>query len=349
MEELKRDVVDPSADPMDAKNPRRISDRESSYQAQRLKRELSPERVDPFAREQEGRNYAEVMRSRELEREQRLREKEREPSPVRGKRRRWDEDETKRSEWEPRERKSRWEETPKNSWDATPKLDDSTAKRSRWDQTPTTATPVGNLGMATPSAEQLAQMTPFEQMQLRNQMELDYRNRPLSDQELNNMIPVEGFKILEPPEGYNPIKTPARKLMDTPLPMDGQAGFFMQDDKNVEGFGAAIPYIPGVDGLNYFKADDMKHFSKLMEIKDDYDMSTDEIKERKIMRMLLKIKNGQPNVRKQAMRQITENARLFGAQALFNQILPLMMSPTLEEQERHMLVNQLIRSRLSTV
>lgn len=32
-------------------------------------------------------------------------------------------------------------------------------------------------------------------------------------------------------------------------------------------------------------------------------------------------------------------ARLFGANALFSQILPLLMSPTLEDQERHLLVN----------
>ncbi len=37
-----------------------------------------------------------------------------------------------------------------------------------------------------------------------------------------------------------------------------------------------------------------------------------------------------------ALRQITDKAREFGAGPLFNQILPLLMSPTLEDQERHL-------------
>lgn len=56
------------------------------------------------------------------------------------------------------------------------------------------------------------------------------------------------------------------------------------------------------------------------------------------MLLLLKVKNGSPPMRKQALRTITEKAREFGAGRLFGQILPLLMSPTLEEQERHLLV-----------
>ena len=44
-----------------------------------------------------------------------------------------------------------------------------------------------------------------------------------------------------------------------------------------------------------------------------------------------------------ALRQITDKAREFGADALFNQILPLLMSPTLEDQERHLLVKVIDR------
>ena len=71
---------------------------------------------------------------------------------------------------------------------------------------------------------------------------------------------------------------------------------------------------------------------------DDEELNAEEAKERKILRMLLKIKNGTPPQRKTALRQITDKARDFGAGPLFNQILPLLMSPTLEDQERHLLV-----------
>ena len=50
------------------------------------------------------------------------------------------------------------------------------------------------------------------------------------------------------------------------------------------------------------------------------------------------MKNGTPPQRKSALRQLTDKARDLGAGPLFNQILPLLMSPTLEDQERHLLV-----------
>ena len=42
-------------------------------------------------------------------------------------------------------------------------------------------------------------------------------------------------------------------------------------------------------------------------------------------------------------RQLTDKAREFGPGPLFNQILPLLMSPTLEDQERHLLVKVIDR------
>jgi splicing factor 3B subunit 1 len=71
---------------------------------------------------------------------------------------------------------------------------------------------------------------------------------------------------------------------------------------------------------------------------EDEQLSVEELKERKIMKLLLKVKNGTPAQRKSALRQLTDKARDFGAGPLFNQILPLLMSPTLEDQERHLLV-----------
>ena len=76
---------------------------------------------------------------------------------------------------------------------------------------------------------------------------------------------------------------------------------------------------------------------------DESTLSPEEAKERRIMKLLLKIKNGTPPMRKAALRQVTDKAREFGAGPLFNQILPLLMSPTLEDQERHLLVKVIDR------
>ncbi|KAI8968268.1 splicing factor 3B subunit 1 [Mycotypha africana] len=259
-------------------------------------------------------------------------------------------------------KRSRWDATPvrpnepdatpvaKSEWDveATPR---ATTKRSRWDATPVagaatttapSATPIGGFGMMTPTPGQLAQINPEAANALRWERELDVRNRPLSDEELDAMFPTTGYKILEPPAGYQPIRTPARKLTATPTPM-GDVGFVMQDEQKPV-MGMELPQeIPGVGSLPFFKEEDMQHFGKLLEEKDEGSMSMDELKERKIMRLLLKIKNGTPPMRKGALRHITDKARDFGPGPLFNQILPLLMSPTLEDQERHLLVKVIDR------
>merc|ERR1719333_1991576 len=95
--------------------------------------------------------------------------------------------------------------------------------------------------------------------------------------------------------------------------------------------------------LPFLKPDDIQYFDKLLVEVDESTLSPEEQKERKIMKLLLKIKNGTPPQRKTALRQITEKARFFGPGPLFNQILPLLMSPTLEDQERHLLVKVIDR------
>jgi len=81
----------------------------------------------------------------------------------------------------------------------------------------------------------------------------------------------------------------------------------------------------------------------LLEEVDEEELTLEQQKDRKIMKLLLKIKNGTPPMRKQSLRQITDKARDFGPGPLFNQILPLLMSPTLEDQERHLLVKVIDR------
>ncbi|KAI9876035.1 MAG: hypothetical protein M1830_005329 [Pleopsidium flavum] len=241
--------------------------------------------------------------------------------------------------------------TKRSRWDQTPapggvSVEDTPRRRSRWDQAPSLggATPIGNQGLATPMHPSQAggAMIPTA-----FGTDISSRNAPLSDEELDIMLPTEGYKVLDPPPGYAPIRTPAKKLMSTPAPIastTGFGGFMMQEPENARAMGKQLPTeIPGVGDLQFFKAEDMAYFGKLVDGGDENAMSVDELKERKIMRLLLKVKNGTPPMRKTALRQLTDNARQFGAGPLFNQILPLLMEKTLEDQERHLLVKVIDR------
>lgn len=104
------------------------------------------------------------------------------------------------------------------------------------------------------------------------------------------------------------------------------------------GVASLVDTQPKNSELPPLKPADIQYFDKLLMDVDESLLSKEELIEREIMTYLLKIKNGTPPQRKSGLRKITENARRFGAGALFNQILPLLMSPTLEDQERHLMV-----------
>jgi splicing factor 3B subunit 1 len=290
---------------------------------------------------------------------------------------RWDE--TTTSSTAPRRRK-RWDETPvvapastvsatplfsmpgatpvadSARWDDTPVAsavtETSGRKRSRWDSTPTPISSAASAVLAPPLAGNLAKALALER-------ELESRNRPWTEAALDAILPSEGYGILRPPSSYVPLRTPSRKLLATPTPMGmTPAGFQMEipveerQDASVqdirEAYGVPLAITSAEEGagpgaLPFIKPEDMQYFGRLMEDTDEDQLSKDEANERRIMALLLKIKSGTPPQRKTAMRQITDKARTFGAGPLFNQILPLLMSPTLEDQERHLLVKVIDR------
>jgi splicing factor 3B subunit 1 len=247
----------------------------------------------------------------------------------------WDEDDKQKKP----ARGNRWDATPTGvsaapatptaagSLDATP-----TKKRSRWDETPVALQSLGS--DVTPLAVRGALMqTPEHVAQQRWAAEVDERNRALTDADLDELLPKEGYKVLDMPASYVPIRTPARKLQATPSPMIAAGGFAMPE----EGVSMPAGFDPekaAAQGLPLMKREDEIFFGKLLKDEDEENLSPEEAKERKIMKLLLKVKNGTPPMRKQALRQITEKAREFGPGPLFNQILPLLMSPTLEDQVR---------------
>lgn len=252
------------------------------------------------------------------------------------------------------------------TWDATPKLAGMATPtpkktRSRWDETPASmgsatplpgatpsaftpgVTPMGGVDLPTPTPTAInlrGAITPEQYNLLRWEKDIEERNRPLTDEELDAMFPQEGYKILDPPASYVPIRTPARKLLATPTPLMGTPLYSIPEENRGQQFDVPKE-APG--GLPFMKPEDYQYFGVLLNEEDEEELSPDEQKERKIMKLLLKVKNGTPPQRKTALRQLTDKAREFGAGPLFNQILPLLMSPTLEDQERHLLVKVIDR------
>jgi splicing factor 3B subunit 1 len=232
----------------------------------------------------------------------------------------------------PKKRRSRWDETPAAEESAVVTTTPA-PKKSRWDQT----APVVQAPMA-----QIMNIGPTFQP-----TEMDKHNRYLTDAELDLLLPPSGYVVVPPPPGYAPAS--ARKFMTAPSPM-GLTGFHIQEESDAAAVAAAaglapdLPTeIPGVGTLAFMKPEDANYFAKILKEEDESGLTVEELKERKIMRLLLKIKNGTPPVRKSALRQITDKAREFGAGPLFDKILPLLMERTLEDQERHLLVKVIDR------
>ena len=355
-----------------------IQSRESDYQKRRYERSLAPLLADPFAAdgqasgEVDGKTYREILAESELDKEEQrihqiIAEKKAkgedgivedeatlkqadvsheessgattngDVTAGRKRKNRWD-----TSTEEPSVNGAKQEKTTakRSRWDSAPAPNgDTISKSNRWDQAPTLggATPAATSGLDTP-------MHPSQAVPAAFGTDISARNASISDEELNQMLPgeAEGYKILEAPPGYAPIRAAARRVPAVPTPATATqgygGGFMMQEPESAKSLGKQLPTeIPGVGDLQFFKAEDMNYFGKLVDGADENELSMEELRERKIMRLLLKVKNGTPPMRKTALRQLTDNARQFGAGPLFNQILPLLMEKTLEDQERHLL------------
>lgn len=208
---------------------------------------------------------------------------------------------------------SRWDSTPLNHENLN--MDLAAQKRSRWDATPLRSNGpessffnAGTPGSITSSYSLVGS--------------LDFRNRPWSDEDLNSILPSEGYAVLEVPSSYVPIRTPSRKLDATPLAFATPNGFqILPDDPIAARVMLGLSNLSNADSdLPFSKPEDYQYFSKLLTKINDDEMSLEEAKERKILKLLLRIKNGSPSVRRVALRQLTERAREFGAGPLFDQI-----------------------------
>ena len=339
-----------------------ISSREKILQNKRF-REPSPERKDslnPKNNSNSERTYKDIMleQQREIEKMELLQKQKKEMKN--NKKSEWDkleEEENKKNK-----RISRWDldETPilnsnsKNYLDVTP-TPEQMQNKNNLDETPLMSkenfllsTPTPNIkniiNMKTPLNENYnKQMNNFSEIKstldnlesMKIDKEILERNAPLTEEEINKVLPSQkdGYEIVPIPQKFQELLNNISELKKS-----------NNNNSNKENF-YQIPENEKIDKKDYsgLKEEDMKIFGSILNEVDESTLSSDEKKERNILTLLLKIKNGSPPIRKSALRQITEKSREFGAGPLFNQIIPLMMSPSLEDQERHLLVKVIDR------
>lgn len=180
------------------------------------------------------------------------------------------------------------------------------------------------------------------------EIEFACRNAPLSDYDLDLLLPDVGYVIVDAPLAYIPARRPTSyqhsQLETSGLPAAELGLHLFIGDGNASNYPMSDSLAAST--LPMLKPDDYQHFGSLLvdaNIRPESSLSISEIKELKLLRLLLKLKNGTPPMRKIALRQLAEKACEFGPALLFDKILPLLMSPSLEDQERHLLVKAIDR------
>ena len=72
----------------------------------------------------------------------------------------------------------------------------------------------------------------------------------------------EGYKVLAEPPGYEPIRTPARKLMATPTPFGGTPMYAIPEEDRRQQFDVPAQ----LEGLPEMKPEDAQYFGKLLKV-----------------------------------------------------------------------------------
>lgn len=186
-------------------------------------------------------------------------------------------------------------------------------RKKRWDVTP---------------EEWQKQQTSISDLVLKEKVPI-INGIPLNNNVLNKILP-SGYRIVPPPPDYKPLD-PSLAPDITEAPPD----YYVPPSEEGNQIIARNTEYSGVP----LKEVDMKYFGKLVQPDKASGHQTIEQKnELEILSLLLKIKNGSLRSRKHSLRKLIASSRKYGPKLLFNQILPILLEPSLDIQERHLLV-----------
>lgn len=147
------------------------------------------------------------------------------------------------------------------------------------------------------------------------------RNVAWTDAALDAVLPSTGFEIVRPPADYRPTRV-TRAFGDAAVP---------EQKVSSEGRIWTLPAL---------READVAWFGDLVGAEST---TRAEARERRALALLLQVKNGSPALRKQALRDLSERARDFGADLLLGRLLPLVTAFADDPWDRHLLVKALTR------
>lgn len=205
---------------------------------------------------------------------------------------------------------------------------ESRKRKKRWDITPEEYNKQKEQRLVTGSTSKLIEELARERLPVVNGI-------PLTDEILDKILPLGYSKVRQPP---------SFKQNDDTIPPDviesnSSEYYVIPSNESIGVLQSGLPTeMSGIKGLDFFKEEDMKHFGKLASLNSKTELSEIEKKEIGAMKLILKVKNGSPIVRKRAMKKLSSSVNNLGPKLLLNQILPVLMEPNLDPQERHLLV-----------
>ncbi|SMN22725.1 similar to Saccharomyces cerevisiae YMR288W HSH155 5 U2-snRNP associated splicing factor [Maudiozyma saulgeensis] len=124
---------------------------------------------------------------------------------------------------------------------------------------------------------------------------------------------------------------------------DVQTYVMPEESKDAVAEMTEIDNIPNGMDLRYFKPSDKIHFQLILKEDDEEKLSTDDQKKYKYLVLLLKVKNGSTQSRRDAMKKLISKCESFGPKIIFDCTLPILLDRSLEDQERHLLIKFLDR------
>lgn len=205
------------------------------------------------------------------------------------------------------------------------------------------------LGMQTPlsvggmgSGNAAANVTAMAQKAQQLEKEYEYKNRYLTDEDLDEMLPALGYSIVPPPPSYVPIESDRPNFYDLAAKALESAGLSVGGSSLGMGTSYEVPDDMG-EGMPNLTAQDITSgaFEILLKYRkvSDGDIPAADVAKFIVMKQLLCIKNGDTKQRRLGMRLLCDRADVLGLETVITCLFDVLyVRCDMNAQEKHFMV-----------